>query len=82
MPLVLPERRNECVRKPRRPYERRDPVRPLVSIIRLGLRLFDGVSVRIPNEVARRGLRRGALEANCLPWTPKSAETWHKSIIC
>ena len=80
LPLVLPERRDECVGEPRRPDERRDPVRPLVSIVRLGLRLLHGVPVRIPDEVARRGLRRGALEANCLPWTPKSAETRHKLI--
>ena len=63
LPLVLPERRDECVSEPRRPDEGRDPVRPLVSIVRLGLRLLHGVPVRIPDEVARRGLRRGALEA-------------------
>ena len=47
----------------RRPDERRYPIRIPVSIIRLGSRLLYRVSVRVPDKVARRGLRWSTLQA-------------------
>ena len=77
---VLPERGNKCVSESRRPDERRDPVRFLVSLIRLGLRLLNGVTVRISDEVTRRGLRRGALEVTYCGTvdSKESRETWSR----
>ena len=54
-----------------------DAIRPLfflVSILRLGLHFLHGVSVRVPDEVARRGLSGGALQAVLLPQPRKHRE--------